>query len=1781
MTNDQAVLDQLFAGGGEMGALMRARFACTEGNADWSQTSLGLPEHWSQSLKTALRIVLTSRQPMFIWWGEDLINLYNDAYSSFLQNKHPAALGLPASRVWHEIWDQLEPRIESVLRKNEGTFDEAPLFIMLRKGYLEETYVTFSYSPIPDDHGGTGGIFCACTDDTHRIVGERQLALLQELAARTADARTFDEVCTLSASCLETNPYDLPFAMIYLIEPEQQQIVLAGTSSIDRDHPAVPQAVAFDDDSIWQLADVVRTQKACLITDLEASFDNLPTGAWQQMPHQAVSIPIAASGQTGKAGILVVGLNPFRLFDGNYRGFIDLVAGQISASIANAEAYEAERKRAEALAELDRTKTVFFSNVSHEFRTPLTLMLGPLEDALASLEEQGSGEVEEQGSEKIDETPSPYLPAYSPTLKHQLQVAHRNAQRLLKLVNTLLDFARIEAGRIGAVYEPTDLAMLTTDLAGVFRSAIERAGLRLRVDCPPLPQLVYVDREMWEKIVLNLLSNAFKFTFEGEIVVSLRWEERRMLQTSSSEADDSTSELQAVDSDLESLTSEPDTSSLELDASTSELDASTSELDTFTSELDASTSELHTFTSELGASTLELGVSRSQLEPSASTLHTSTSVLPHVILEVRDTGTGIPAEELPHIFQRFHRVKGAAGRSYEGSGIGLSLVQELVKLHGGSIRVSSVVGQGTCFTISIPTGYSHLPGDRLQLQHGEAQLIGAERSFASIETRATPHIAEALRWLPDERSEPVDEWMSEAEHHPSTRSPIYPSTHSPSLPARILLAEDNADMRDYMRRLLNQQYEVEVVSDGVAALAAIRQQMPDLVLTDVMMPRLDGFGLLQALRANPDTQQIPIILLSARAGEESRIEGLAAGADDYLIKPFSARELLARVEATLKMARMRQEAAQKERELRLISEAAQQQAEDAYNRINRLLESMTDAFTALDRDWRIIYQNSEAQRLNRKPATEVLGKTQWEEWPASVGTNVEHQYRRAMAEQIPVHFEHHYYLPPSYDIWLEIHAYPSEEGLGIFYRDITARKQSEEALRVAHQRLTYHIMNSPLAVMEFDSEARVVQWSPQAENVFGWKNQEVLGKRLIDMGFVHAEDEAAARREVIESLVNGDKQSKTMYNRNYTKDGSIVYCEWYNSVLRNEAGELISILSFALDVTARKQAEEALRESEERFRAIVNQATAGIAQCNMSGRFILVNQKYCEITGYSREELLHKRIQNITHPDDLPHNLDLYQRLVTQKTDFAVEKRYIRSDGSEVWVNNSVSPVHDAFGHIQSIVAIVLDVSDRKRAEIALQESEAKFRAVFDQMYQFLGLLTPDGMLLEINQNPLTFANVEREAVIGKPFWEFPSWNATAELQEIAKTLVAQAAAGQLFRQEVNLFDASSNLHTFDVSAKPIYAIETHQILWVIVEGRDISALVRLQGALRSEQERSLLLLTSSIDGIVAFDGDGCCTLWNPAMEQMTGLRQEDVMGRHGVDVFAVLLDAKTLQGFHPGIEKTVTTFDFHFTHPKTRQRQWIEARYSPLHNGSETHNGGLLMVRDVTQQRELERMKREFISIISHEIRTPLSSIWGALGLVATGVLDDDPQTAKEMLGIANNNIERLVRLVNDVLALNQLESGQVELKKQWCEAATLVQQAFSSVPNLAEANQVDLRSSTGNIQVWADPDWLVQVLVNLINNAVKFSPAGTTVSVNVEPQPQQVLFRVTDQGRGIPSEKLETIFGQFQQVNMSDSRQKGGTGLGLSISRLIVQLHGGRIWAESELGRGSKFYFTLPIPD
>jgi signal transduction histidine kinase/DNA-binding response OmpR family regulator len=477
-------------------------------------------------------------------------------------------------------------------------------------------------------------------------------------------------------------------------------------------------------------------------------------------------------------------IQPGRAFDNTYRQFVCRIAEQIAIGLASARAYEQERQHAEALAEIDRAKTAFFSNVSHEFRTPLTLMLGPLEDALTETRER-----------------------LTPERHEQLITVRRNTFRLLKLVNTLLDFSRIEAGRVQAVYEPTDLPAVTSDIASVFRSAMENGGLRFSVECESIDEPVYVDHDMWEKVVSNLLSNAFKFTFEGAVTVTLK-------RTGNAAE-----------------------------------------------------------------------------------------------LQVRDSGVGIPDDQRTRVFDRFHRIEGAQARTYEGTGIGLALVQELIKLHGGHVRVESTVGEGSTFIVAIPLETAHLPSDRIQ----------ATRSLASTGIGAEAYAEEAQRWLPDE-------WHTADATVLPTLGSREPSSVTEAAPTRdvIVVADDNADMRQYLRHLLSGRYEVHAASDGAQALDAARRVRPSLLLADVMMPQLDGFSLLRAVRDDAAIASMPIILLSARAGEESRVEGLQAGADDYLVKPFTARELLARVEAHLKLANLRRDTAEREERLRMEAELERQ-----------------------------------------------------------------------------------------------------------------------------------------------------------------------------------------------------------------------------------------------------------------------------------------------------------------------------------------------------------------------------------------------------------------------------------------------------------------------------------------------------------------------------------------------------------------------------------------------------------------------------------------------------------------------------------------------------------------------------------------------------------------------------------------------------------------------------------------------------------------------------------------
>jgi signal transduction histidine kinase len=872
---------------------------------DWSKTPLGPIHAWPQSLRTVVNILLSSRYAMWMAWGPELVFLYNDAYLPTLGIKHPGALGRRANEVWSEIWPDIGPLIETVLTTGKATYYEGLLLFLERSGFPEETYHTFSYSPLSDDSGRISGMLCVVTEETDRLIGERRVATLRDVAAALASTNAEDEVLQALHEQLNRNRKDLPFTLTYLFD-QSGVAQLAVSSGIPLNHPLAPARIERGSDSPWPAyQSLLRPSSRLIELGEQLKFASRPTGDWNKAPARAAIVPIKQQGQEQPAGFFVVGTNPYRGYDTAYGGFIDLLAGQIAAGIGNARAYEAERRRAEALAEIDRAKTTFFSNVSHELRTPLTLMLSPVEELL---------------SEKNN----------PPKERELLDLIHRNGLRLQKLVNTLLDFSRIEAGRIQADYEPADLGSITGDLASNFRSAMEKAELAFKIDCERLPEPVYVDRDMWEKIVLNLLSNALKFTFAGSVTVALR-------------------------------------------------------------------------------------VREGQAE-----------------LTVQDTGTGIPESEMPHIFERFRRVPGARGRTMEGTGIGLALVQELVKLHGGSISVKSEVSKGTTFTVLIPFGTEHLSKDKIR----------AISVMDSSSMRAETFVKEAVRWLSDGSGGSA--WTDSEHSFPSPAGGLAEGARG----ERILLADDNADMREYVTRLLSEHYRVAAVPNGEEALEAALSDPPDLILSDVMMPRLDGFGLLEKLRAHAVTRTIPVILLSARAGEESRVEGLGAGADDYLVKPFTARELLARVAAHLSMRRRRKEAEEALRE----SQATLQSFYDSSNFLMGVIEIEGEDIVP-------VYCNAATANFFGTDVERIRSQTGPELGiPREIDDLWVRHYRQSQAEGQAVQFEYEH-VKPAGRFWLKccvnfLGVGPtSRPRFSFIAEDVTDRRRSDELLQRSNQDL--------------------------------------------------------------------------------------------------------------------------------------------------------------------------------------------------------------------------------------------------------------------------------------------------------------------------------------------------------------------------------------------------------------------------------------------------------------------------------------------------------------------------------------------------------------------------------------------------------------------------------------------------------------------------------------------------------------------------------------------------------
>jgi signal transduction histidine kinase/CheY-like chemotaxis protein len=1163
------------AGGGEMGERIRS--------FDWAKTPLGPREGWSPALKTLLRIMLANRFPHILWWGPHYIQFYNDPYRPIPGAKHPdEALGRPASECWAEIWHVIGPLIDRPFNGGPATWDDDIFLEINRHGFVEECHFTIAYSPVPDETapGGIGGVLATVHEITGKIVGDRRVLALRDLSVSSAEARTPEDACATAALNLATHSPDIPFALLYLIDSDRKHARLAGTAGVEPGEAASPAVLVLEgqdaEDAVWPLAKVLSSEATLTLPDLaERLRARVPPGPWTDPPHTAVIVPIHSNKAHYLAGFLVAGISARLQLDDSYRDFLNLVSSQIATSIANAREYEEEKKRAEVLAEIDRAKTAFFSNVSHEFRTPLTLILGPIEELLARSHTE--------------------LPPFA---KGQLEVSHRNSLRLLRLVNTLLDFSRIEAGRVQALYEPTELATFTTELAGVFRAATERAGLSLIVDCSPLTEPVYVDRDMWEKIVLNLISNAFKFTFEGEIAITLR----------------------GIDSVAE--------------------------------------------------------------------------------LRVSDTGVGIPAEAMPRLFERFHRVPNMRSRTHEGSGIGLALVQELVKLHGGSVHAESRLGEGATFIVSVPLGKNHLPNEHL----------GGSRTLSSSTIGAAPFVEEALRWLPEEPKLEEFEGLPREELLPVP----CPTSETDKLLPLVLVADDNADMRQYLLRLLSERYRVQTVPDGQAALLAVREQVPDLVLSDVMMPRLDGLGLARELRADPELATIPIILLSARAGEECRVEGLQHGADDYLIKPFSARELLARVAAHLEMAQMRREA-----------EHALRKSEE---RLRALVHATSDVVYRMSPDWIEMHQlhGQEFIADTENPSSTWLQKyIHPDDQPHVVAT-----IQGAIRNKSIFELEHRVLRANGSLGWTFSRAIPLLDENGEIVEwfgaasDITERKRMEEELHVALEKAEEgsRLLNS---LMENIPIGLGITGGPPD---FPLKIASRYGLEMTGRSTVSLIDHSTGYHQeawdiwLSDGVTRPEPEQMPLFRA--SRFGETV--RDLEMVLRSKDGRKIELLVDAVpvldgqgsilgaincwrDITERKSMESALQQKELELKEAQRIANIGSWYWDALTDVITGTNELLRIYGFDPAT---QTMPDFREQRGLCYPADDWERINTAAQEslqtgigYELDVRAIRN-AELIWVTTRSEVVRDGDGHIVGLCGTIQDITERKIMEDQLQKSK-------------------------------------------------------------------------------------------------------------------------------------------------------------------------------------------------------------------------------------------------------------------------------------------------------------------------------------------------------------------------------------------------------------------------------------------------------------------------------------------
>ncbi|WP_075299181.1 MULTISPECIES: SpoIIE family protein phosphatase [unclassified Pseudonocardia] len=720
---------------------------------DWATTPLGSRSGWDRELEDTVRFMLESRQPLVAWWGAESVLLYNDAFVRHAGLRHPFAFGRPLREGWPEFSEHLAGELPELLGGGrDGIARSADKIVLGRWGRPEATWWDFSTTPVRGAGGQVLGLITLLTEVTGSVVGAARLTVLAALGEAARDAPTLDVAVERLTEVLADAQEHHGCALIATLGAEARRL-----AAVNVDDPPPGWLPADRSADVGSDVEFVTVEPSAVhgaeppVTDLARAVLHTPDGA------------------TGIA--VVIGVPPLLPLDAAHRSFLRLVIGNIGTVLATALARDRERDRRADITTAEQARVEYYAGLGDEFRDPLTLVLGPLE----RLREHEDAAV-----------------------RSEVALARRNAERMLKLVDSLLDVSALQSGRHEGLFAPTELGTTTAEIVAAFAPVLEQAGLSLTSSTPRGGRPVWVDRDAWEKIVLNLLSNAVKYTMDGGVSVELTQDGEQ------------------------------------------------------------------------------------------------------VVLRVSDTGVGIPDDEIDTVFDRFHRAGSRRGRTLEGSGLGLPLIRQLVRLHRGSIAVVAGPDGGSTFTVRLPLGFAHLPQDR---------LVRSRTGARSAPQLAAPYVAEALRWLPDPPDEVDVGPTADADR---TRGRAVDGSVVDGLDLtwsdRVLVVDDDREMRGYLRDLLSEQWRVQAVADGAAALDAARTDPPDLVVADAALPASGGIELLRALRSDPRTVGVPVVLLSSQTSEEAAVEGFAAGADDYLVRPFSARELLARVTNHLQLGRVRRAA---------------------------------------------------------------------------------------------------------------------------------------------------------------------------------------------------------------------------------------------------------------------------------------------------------------------------------------------------------------------------------------------------------------------------------------------------------------------------------------------------------------------------------------------------------------------------------------------------------------------------------------------------------------------------------------------------------------------------------------------------------------------------------------------------------------------------------------------------------------------------------------------------------